>query len=186
MRPSQGGLHRWLIRSWNQISYLVLMNINYFNPCSQVSQVLGISFYSQECSWYAYEDWKLLIKDHVYRMVKVKYSNIWPNQTIVSNQSLYFCVNQWLYMYVVKTTSAGHSDHQLLPFYIWLLGNIESIVSSNSLITLRGTSGAFIEQYNVREEIDQGDKELEINRVLRINESRTDQPCLIEIFDHLK
>ena len=67
-----------------------------------------------------------------------------------------------------------------------LSGKIESIVSSNSLITLRGTSGAFIEQYNVREEIDQGDKELEINRVLRINESRTDQPCLIEIFDHLK
>ena len=67
-----------------------------------------------------------------------------------------------------------------------LSGKIESIVSSNSLITLRGTSGAFIEQYNVREEIDQGDKELEINRVLRINEPRTDQPCLIEIFDHLK
>ena len=27
------------------------------------------------------------LKDHVYRMWKVKYSNIWPNQTIVSDQS---------------------------------------------------------------------------------------------------
>ena len=29
----------------------------------------------------------LMTKDHVYRMWKIKYSNIWPNQTIVSDQS---------------------------------------------------------------------------------------------------
>ena len=29
----------------------------------------------------------VMFKDHIYRMWKVKYSNIWPNQTIVSDQS---------------------------------------------------------------------------------------------------
>ena len=37
---------------------------------------------------------------------------------LTNQNSLYFCVNQWLYMYVVKTTSTGYSGLQLLPSYI--------------------------------------------------------------------
>ena len=62
-------------------------------------------------------------KDHVYRMWKVKYSNIWPNQTIVSDQSeltILLCqpMNSLLLM---KTSLPWYSSLQLLPSYIWSL-----------------------------------------------------------------
>ena len=42
-----------------------------------------------------------LPKDHIYRMIKEKYSNIWPNQTIVSDQSeltILFCQPMIIYL----------------------------------------------------------------------------------------
>ena len=46
---------------------------------------------------------------------------------LTNQNSLYFCVNQWLYMYVVKTTLAWYSSLQLLPSYIWSLDKILGI-----------------------------------------------------------
>ena len=59
--------------------------------------------------------------DHVYRMVKERYRNILPNQTIVSNQSeltILLCqpINSLLLM---KTTLPWYSSLQLLPSYIY-------------------------------------------------------------------
>ena len=61
------------------------------------------------------------LKDHIYRMVKERYSNIWPNQTIVSDQSeltIPLCqpMNCLLLM---KTTLPWNSGLQLLPSYIY-------------------------------------------------------------------
>ena len=58
--------------------------------------------------------------DHIYRMVKESNSNIWPNQTIVSDQSdltILLCqpMNSLLLM---KTTLPWYSSLQLLPSYI--------------------------------------------------------------------
>ena len=65
----------------------------------------------------------LSFKDHIYRMVKERYSNIWPNQTIVSHQSeltILLCqpMNSLL---LIKTTLSWYSSLQLLPSYIWSL-----------------------------------------------------------------
>ena len=61
-----------------------------------------------------------IANDHIYRMVKERYSNIWPNQTIVSDQSeltIFLCqpMNSLLLM---KTTLPWYSSFQLLPSYI--------------------------------------------------------------------
>ena len=60
-------------------------------------------------------------KDHLYRMVKESNSNIWANQTIVSDQSeltILLCqpMNSLLLM---KTTLPWYSGLQLLPSYIY-------------------------------------------------------------------
>ena len=47
---------------------------------------------------------------------------------LTNQNSLYFCVNQWLYMYVVKTTSAGNSGLQLLPSYRWSLWSTQLLM----------------------------------------------------------
>ena len=65
-------------------------------------------------------------------MVKERYSNIWPNQTIVSDQSeltILLCqaMNSLLLM---KTTLPWYSSLQLLPSYIydpWLCRNFTSM-----------------------------------------------------------
>ena len=59
--------------------------------------------------------------DHMYRMVKERYSNIWPIQTIASDQSelnILLCqpMNSLLLM---KTTLPWYSGFQLLPSYIY-------------------------------------------------------------------
>ena len=61
------------------------------------------------------------LNDHIYRMVKERYSNIWPNQTNVSDQSeltILLCqpMNSLLLM---KTTLPWYSGLQLLPSYIY-------------------------------------------------------------------
>ena len=60
--------------------------------------------------------------DHIYRMVKESNSNIWPNQTIVSDQSeLTIILCQPMIIYVGLTAAAWYSGLQLLPSYIWSL-----------------------------------------------------------------
>ena len=79
-------------------------------------------------------------KDHVYRMVKERYSNIWPNQTIVFDQSeltILLCqpMNSLLQM---KTTLPWYRSLQLLPSYIhdpWVyLTNITTLHTSPLLV----------------------------------------------------
>ena len=62
--------------------------------------------------------------DHIYRMVKERYSNIWPNQTIVPDQSeltILLCQPMIIYICRILTASAWYSGLQLLPSYIWSL-----------------------------------------------------------------
>ena len=71
-------------------------------------------------------------------MVKGRYSNIWPNQTIVSDQSeltILLCqpMNSLLLM---KTTLPWYSGLQLLPSYIydpWLIGFLSMKVAQEYL-----------------------------------------------------
>ena len=79
---------------------LIVIFKRMYRPPGLVARPIGLVFSS---SWFsetnqtAHEALKMrhdsssvtwaCIKDHMYRMVIVKYSNIWPNQTIVSDQS---------------------------------------------------------------------------------------------------
>ena len=63
----------------------------------------------------------------------MKYSNIWPNQTIVSDQSeltILLCqpMNSLLLM---KTTLSWYSGLQLLPSYIWSLRTTNNTIHCN-------------------------------------------------------
>ena len=90
--------------------------------------------------------------DHIYRMVKERYSNIWPNQTIVSDQSeltILLCqpMNSLLLM---KTTLPWYSSLQLLPAYIddpWVL------IARLSLIDKTDEESG-VEEFSVRNSVD--------------------------------
>ena len=71
---------------------------------------------------------------YVYRMAKERYSNIWPNQTIVSDQSeltILLC-QPMNYICRILTAAAWYSDLQLLPSYIWSLISTNIIQISNN------------------------------------------------------
>ena len=70
-----------------------------------------------------------LVKDHVYRMVKVKYSNIWPNQTIVSDQSeltILLCQPMILYVCSEDDVNWVQRPSTFHILYTWSLFQPES------------------------------------------------------------
>ena len=71
----------------------------------------------------------IAMNDHIYRMVKKSNSNIWPNQTIVSDQSiLTILLCQPMNYICILTAAAWYSGLQLLPSYIWLLTETEKLI----------------------------------------------------------
>ena len=81
----------------------------------------GLQWQSQTVNQWVTE----IFNDHLYRMVKESNSNIWPNQTIVSDQSeltLLSCQP----MIRILTAAAWYSCLQLLPSYIWSLEIFDS------------------------------------------------------------
>ena len=74
-------------------------------------------------------------KDHIYRMVKVKVQQYLtkPNQCIWPIRTHYTFVSTNDYIYVVKTTSAGHSGLQLLPSYMYMIIGDALFYQSSSL-----------------------------------------------------
>ena len=77
---------------------------------------LTTSFYPGQDS--RHKNW---INDHIYSIVKERYSNIWPNQTIVSDHSeLIILLCQPMHsLLLMKTTLPWYSGLQLLPSYIY-------------------------------------------------------------------
>ena len=117
----------WSDHAWMSCS--VRPELPHFLHPRFINQTISVSQLSHpqhDQSWWeqvqeSVTDNTLLSKDHVYRMVKERYSNIWPNQTIVSDQSeltILLCqpTNSLLLM---KTTLPQYSGLQLLPSYIY-------------------------------------------------------------------
>ena len=115
---------------WKHILMTLLIHWNKFNWRSFRSLLFPnlywksfAKFYVIFSAWVSSNHWissTIGPKDHVYRMVKERYSNIWPNQTIVSDQSeltILLCqpINCLLLM---KPTLPWYSSLQLLPSYI--------------------------------------------------------------------
>ena len=94
----QQSCQRWWWWSLERRAHIVALTSDCSEPGPSITDNVaapGDCHQRQQCSWFNYNISSIsfnivppvLPKDHVYRMWKVKYSNIWPNQTIVSDQS---------------------------------------------------------------------------------------------------
>ena len=82
------------------------------------------------------------LTDHVYRMWKVKYSNIWPNQTIVSDQSeltILLCQPMIIYVCSEDDVNWVQRPSTFHILYTWSLDDLNNTFTTTT-ITLQHSS----------------------------------------------